>query len=245
MSRRLALVFAVLSVAVSTGAAPSTAAPAGRAGGKPPDVKAMMERNRKCMRELSAHAAKVSFDRKDLEKYLAEFRSFDELDIGKGPDDDSDDDKPGMDCVDLSAAAADPRYVAWARERRLDPKTWLLKSMRITLTNVKRRAPAQAAEMKERMDEQRRELEKRCGSMGPNACSEMRQAFASGDEAMRENAALWALFPEPSRAEAALLAEYDARLRKVTEDWGRRGGRHDDLDADADQDSPPEDDDQN
>jgi hypothetical protein len=51
--------------------------------------------------------------------------------------------------------------------------------------------------------------------MGPNACRDIEQAFASTDATVRETTAMMAVFPEPTRAEAALLAEYDARLREV------------------------------
>jgi hypothetical protein len=178
----------------------------------------MMERNKKCMRELSAQASKVSFDRKDIEKYLAEWRSFDTLDVV----DDGSDSAPGPECVDIDKALADPKYVAWARGRGLDARSWLLKSLRISLTHTKRRAPAQNAEMKAQMDTQRRELAKHCKSMGPNACSDMEKAFGQSEEAMRDMAATMALLPEPSRAEAALLTEYDARLTAVHEDPPRR-----------------------
>lgn len=77
--------------------------------------------------------------------------------------------------------------------------------------------------------------------MGPDACREIQQAFASGDDAMREVQAMWALFPEPSRAEAALLVEYDPRLREVHEGGHRRGDRGDELDPGG-EDAPPEDD---
>lgn len=239
MSRRVpVLVCGVVCLALLSGAGPSTGA-AGRGPRGQPDPKALMERNKRCLREASAQVSKVSFDRQDIEKVLAEWRSFDELDIDEKRDDAADGDT-SVECFDLSAALADPRYVAWARERRLDPKIWLLKSARVALTHARWRAPAEQAEMKKQMDSQRRELEKRCGSMGPDACREVQQAFASGDATMRELAAMWALFPEPSRAEAALLAQYDGRLRRVLEDEGGRSGRRG-LDAAGD-DAPPDDD---
>lgn len=224
MSRRLAvLVCGVFSTALLSGAGPSTVAAARGAQGQP-DPKALMERNKRCLREASAQVSKVSFDRQDLEKVLAEYRSFDALDIDE-EDDAADEDVTAMECFDLSTALADRRYVAWARERGLDPKVWLLKSARVVLTHARWRAPAEQAEMKRQMDSQRRELEKRCGSMGPEACREVQKAFASGDASMRELEAMWALFPEPSRAEAALLAQYDRRIRQVLEDEGDRRGQ--------------------
>lgn len=227
MDRRLALAIALLSVSFSAGAAPPASDRPGAPADGQPDMKAMMERNRRCIRALSAEAAKVTFSRKDLDAYLAEWRSFEELDL--------DDENDAVDCVDVSKAAADPRYVAWARERRLDPKPWMLKSMRITLTYTKRRAPQQVAEMKQQMEGQRRELEKQCKNMGPTACRDLQQAFASGDELVRESQAMWALFPEPTRAEAALLDEYDARLRQVIEEERRAGrGRHGDIPGEDD-----------
>lgn len=221
-----AVTVALLSVATLL-AAPAPALGAGRAGGagKPgpagpqqPDVKAMIERNKRCLREASAHASKVTFDRKDLERYLAEYRSFDALELDKK------DDANGPSCPDLAEAVKDRRYVAWARERGLDPKVWMQKSLRIALTDTKRRAPAQAAEMKAQMETQKRELAKHCKSMGPTACADMDKAFAQGDEMVRESAAMMALLPEPTKAEAALLAEYDARIRETTE--GARRERH-------------------
>jgi len=243
MDRRIALAITItitlLSVSLTAGAAPPASDPPAPPADGQPDMKAMMERNRKCLRALSAEAAKVSFGRKDLDAYLAEWRSFEELDL---------DEENDVDCVDVSKAAADPRYVAWARERRLDPKPWMLKSMRITLTYTKRRAPQQMAEMKQQMEAQRRELEKQCKNMGPTACRDLQQAFASSDELVRESQALWALFPEPTRAEAALLDEYDGRLRQVIEEERRAGkGRHggvpgeDDPGAGDPEDPTPED----
>ncbi len=220
--RSLALVLAVLSSAVLSTPGPVAAAGRDAAAKKPgaeqPDLKTIMERSKACLRQVSAQAAKVTFDRKDLERYLAEVRSFDALDVdtaAEGPE--------GWRCVALDDAAKEPRYVAWARERRLDPRDWLLKSVRISLTDTKRRAPAQAAEMKAQMESQRGEMAKHCKQMGPNACAEMERSFALGEELMRESRAMMALLPEPTRAEAALLVEYDGRLREVME--GRRQGR--------------------
>jgi hypothetical protein len=230
----VALAIALLSVAITTGATGAAGT-----GGQPPDVRAQLERNKKCMREVSAQASKVTFDRKDVEKYLAEWLSFDELDESEGSDEDE---KDGPECVDLAAALAEPKYVAWARERKLDPKSWLLKSMRITLTHAKRHAPAQAAEMKAQMDAQRRELAKHCESMGPNACRDMDKAFAGADEMVRETSAMMALFPEPTRAEAALLSEYDDRLQEVIE--GGRRGRDGEGGPDGDAGDSPADEDE-
>jgi hypothetical protein len=223
VNRRVAITAAVLLVAVLSTAAPVAAAPPARGagGGQAPDLKAMMERNKKCIRELSTHASKVTFDRKDLEKYLAEYRSFDALGVDEAKDDGPD----GFKCVDLADALKDPKYTAWARERRLDAKDWLLKSLRISLTHTKRRAPAQAAEAKAQMESQRIEMAKHCKSWGPNACRDMEKSFAQGDEMMRESAAMMALLPEPTRAEATLLGEYDARLREATEGRRDRRGR--------------------
>lgn len=219
MNPRVALAAALL-VALSSATARAAAAPArGGAGGRELDAKAAMERNKKCMRELSAQAAKVTFDRKDVEKYLAEWESFEELDLAG---DDAEDDDAGPDCVDLGAALADPQYVAWARERGVEPRSWLLKSLRISLTHAKRHFPAQAAEMKAQLESQRRELTKHCKSMGPDACRDMDKGFVDAEAASRDLAAMMASLPEPSRAEAALLTEYDARLAEAM--GGRRGG---------------------
>lgn len=189
--------------------------------GTAPDVKATMERNKRCLSVLSKHGSRVSYDRKDLEKYLAEWPSFDALDIDQAQGDSAN----GPECVDLPAALANPRYAAWARERGLDPKDWLLKSLRISLTYAKWRAPAQAAEMKAQMEMQRREMEKHCKSMGPGACRDLERAFAGSEDAMREMAAMMALLPDPTRSEAALLAEYDLRLRRAAEGGERRERR--------------------
>ncbi len=234
MKRRLAVV-AVVSCALLSAADLVAAAPG--AGGQPPDVKAMIARNKQCLRALSAEIGQVTFDRKDVEKYLAEWPSFDALELGKGRYEEG----QGPECADVAAVVADPRYVAWTRERGLTPRGWLQKSLRITLTNAKRRAPAQLAEMKAQMEAQRREMAKHCQSMGPTACRDMERSFASADEAARETSAMFALFPEPTRAEAALLAEYGARLEAVSERPRRRGGPRGgaaDLGPQADEETP-------
>lgn len=204
MSRLAAI---VVAVACAFHAAPA------RPAGPQPDVKVLVERNKQCLRKLSTHVSKVSFGRKDVERYLAEWRSFDALEEERA----SADATPGPECVDLSAALADPKILAWARERGLDPKDWLLKSMRISLTYAKRTLPARNAEMKAQLEAQRRELAQRCKSMGPNACREIEAAFAQGDEMVRQSSELMALFPDPSPAEAALLDEFAVRLREAVE----------------------------
>lgn len=205
------MIRSVALVALLTLAAPSAAA-----AQQAPDMKALIERQRKCLKAISAHLSKVSFDEKDVEAFLANWRSFDALDL----DDEAEDDA-GPECVDLPAALADPGYVAWARQHRVDPKTWLPKSLRITLTYVKRRTPAQMAEMKAQMAAQRAELEKSCKSMGPNACQEVAKAYANSDELMKESMATVALFPEPTRAEAALLERHGARIQAAVEEDAR------------------------
>jgi hypothetical protein len=225
MNRRAVLALAVLALAAPSVARPAAgsraAAPGDGAEKQRLDTKAMIERNKRCMRAASAQAAKVTFDRKDVEKYLAEWRSFQALDVGKGWDVDAE----GRECLELDAAIADPKYVAWARQRGLDPKTWAAKSLRITLTHAKRRAPGQAAETKAQMESQRRELTKHCKSMGPDACRDLERAFADSEQMMREGEAMMALLPDPTGAEAALLAEYEPRLREALEGRQRRHGR--------------------
>jgi hypothetical protein len=109
---------------------------------------------------------------------------------------------------------------------------------------VKRRAPAQNAQLKAQMDAQRKELAQRCKSMGPGACADVERMFAQGDDLIRETAAMMALLPDPTPAEAALLTEYDARLREASDGRHRRGHRAgagpspDAGDADAPEDGP-------
>lgn len=237
MRRRLAPLLAVLAFALgSTPEARAASRGGAREGSdtaKPPDLKAMVERNKRCLREASAHVSNVTFGRKDLERYLAEWASFDALDFG-------DKDDAGPQCIDLAAAVKNPKYVAWCRERGLEPKAWLLSSARITLTRARQKAPAEAAQMKEQMETQKREMAKHCKSMGPTACRDMEQAFAQGDDMMRETAAMMALFPEPTRAEAALLTEYDERLTQAMD--ARHGGRGRSRSPAGEQDALPDDD---
>jgi hypothetical protein len=250
MNRRVAFaVSAAAFLVVASGAAVAggRAAPADGARGQP-DVKVMMERSKKCMRDASAFVAKTRFDKKDLERYIAEYPSFDALDI----DGDKDRDANGPRCPELSEAVKNPKYVSWARTRGLDPKDWLQKALRISLTDAKRRAPAQAAESKAHMESQKQELAKHCQKMGPDACAQLEKGFAQGAELMREGEAMMALLPDATPTEAALLGEYEARLREATAERhrARRGAEagpglqaadtEESGDADAPEEEPPQ-----
>lgn len=216
----------LIAVALLLGAPPPAATR------RPADPKASAAKQRECLRAMSARVAKITFGRKDVERHLAEWRSFEALDDRGGADEVG----GGTECVDLSAAVADPRYVAWARQRGLDPGGWLLASMRITLTFAKRQAPAQAAEMRRQLEKVRRDLEAACSKGSRDACATSKQAAAGADELAREVAALTALFPEPTRAEAALLDEYADRLRAAAEDPEERRGERTRGDADDEDD---------
>lgn len=202
MSPRLALV--VLAVAAATA----------RAEVKPPDPAAALARQRACLEAVVKQVSKVTFDRKDVERLLAEWRSFDALDEGL------DREVEGVECFRIDQVLADPKYLAWARGRGLDPKKWLLASARISMTHAKRSAGPRAAEARAQFEAQRRELRGRCGAMGPTACAELERGFAAGEAALREGEKIMALFPEPTRAEAALLAEFAPRLEEVMESDG-------------------------
>lgn len=72
--------------------------------------------------------------------------------------------------------------------------------------------------MRRQLEKVRRDLEAACSKGSRDACATSKQAAAGADELAREVAALTALFPEPTRAEAALLDEYADRLRAAAED---------------------------
>lgn len=203
MSPRLALV--VLAVAAATARAEAV---------KPPDPAAALTRQRACLEAVVKQVSKVTFDRKDVERLLAGWRSFDALDEGL------DREVEGVECFRIDQVLADPKYLAWARGRGLDPRRWLLASARISMTHAKRSAGPRAAEARAQLEAQRRELRGRCGAMGPTACAELERGFAAGEAALREGEKIMALFPEPTRAEAALLAEFAPRLEEVMESDG-------------------------
>jgi hypothetical protein len=224
MRHRLALALALAGVM----AAPARAAPP-----KPPDPAAELARQKDCVRSAVKEVSKVTFTRKDVERLLAEWKGFDAL----GEDQKEED----TECFAVGKILADPKYVAWAKGRGLDPRGFLLASARISMTFVKHRAPARVAQGRAQFQAQRTELRARCASMGPNACAEMEKGFVQAEAMMKEAEAFMALFPSPTAAEAKLLDEYGDRLEAELEgdDGGHMGAPEDGPGDEPDDEEPP------
>jgi len=94
-------------------------------------MKAMMERNRKCLARSRPRPRRCRSAARTSTR-TRRVASFEELDL------DEENDVTAWTCPSRGG----PAVRRWP-ERRLDPKPWMLKSMRITLTYTKRRAPQQ------------------------------------------------------------------------------------------------------
>jgi hypothetical protein len=222
---RLALALALAAVVT---------APARAASPKPPDPAAELARQKDCVRAAVKELSKVTFTRKDVEKLLAEWRGFEALDEDEKEEGDT-------ECFAVGKILRDPKYVAWAKGRGLDPRGFLLASARISMTFVKHRAPARVAQGRAQFEAQRTELRARCASMGPNACAELEKGFAQAEAVMKEAEAFMALFPSPTAAEAKLLDEYGDRLEAEMEggDGDHLGAPEDEPGDEPDDEQPP------
>jgi hypothetical protein len=206
----------------------------------PPDPKAQLAKVKECIRKASAEVAKVTYARKDVEKFLAEWQSFEALDE-KGDDAKEQD---GPDCQDFSKVIGDPKYVAWARARGLEPRTWMQKSLRISLTFAKRRAPAQAEEGRRQIAKLQEGFEGACKRGQGDACAQLKQMTAAGEAMIQESLSFMALFPEPTKAEGLLLEEFGSRLAVAMEGRNHRdrgSPYRDDAEAAADDEGPSDD----
>jgi len=202
-----AAVALLTALAAPRQAAPPAADPASELG-----------RQKACLRAVVQQVSKVAFDRKDVERFLAEWRSFDALEGLPGAG------ESGPECFKVEEVLADPTYLAWARSRGLEPRAWLLASVRISMTWARRSGGGHVAEAKAQLEAQRRELTARCASMGPTACADLEKGLAAGEAAIRSGAELMALFPEPSAAEARLLDQYGPRLDEAMGSEGEEDG---------------------
>lgn len=220
----------MLRAAVAITAAAIVAIPTAPARAEPPrapEPAGELARQKECVRSAAKELSKVTFTRKDVERLLAEWKGFDAL--GEDVDEEGD-----AVCFQVGRILADPKFVAWAKGRGLDPRGFLLASARISMTWVRHTAPAKAARGRAQLEAQRTELRSRCASMGPSACGEVEKGFADAEKLLREAEGFTALFPAPTTAEVKLLDEYGPRLERVMGDSDDASPGEADGDAEED-----------
>jgi len=163
---------------------------------------------------MSQHIAGVRFDEGDVESYLRYWPEFSEL--GEEEDDEASEDWQELKSLDWILENAE--YRAWAASHGLDARDWVLKSMRITMMNMRGQMRAHSAMAKEDMAKHMAELDGQCAQMGPELCKQMKEAMAGTAAMMQSAGSIWEGVPDPTPAEQALLESYADQLRTLLDD---------------------------
>jgi len=135
----------------------------------------------------------VQIEEKDVQSYLENFESFQQL-MG-------DDEEWNVEVLDkkrgFEMVLQDRRYLEWARSRGLDPDSWLRKSMRIVMLSLAEELEQAAAG---NLEESKKEAKEKGGR------AKGRSAEEEALEAVRG-------IPGPAQKEKALLAKHKEKLK--------------------------------
>ena len=160
------------------------------------------------------HIADVRFDEGDIKSYLRYWPEFAEL----GEDVDSDEEWEEL--KDLDWILENAEYRAWAASHGLNARNWVLKSMRITMMNMREQMQAHSAMAQSDMAKHMAALEEQCAQMGPELCKQMKEAMAGTAAMVESTGSTWEKVPEPTPAEQALLDRYGEQLMALLDDEG-------------------------